>query len=488
MLLLQTNDGFSQRNPEQDMELAQDLHVALLASLNVQEPLFPILLRHLATTHNLYHIIRGLNSPFAELAEKILLPSRLNLPIPSSSDAFFSSSSASSSPSSSSCSSPSVTRKTTLETTPMDIESVLPKIQKHNSSLTKEQLDRQIRSLALVVGVPSEEAKACLQRIPNFANALHYMLSCQKINRRLAASWAIEYCAFRGLLTDRWAHIPKDMRTHEASFSNYQDKHDTLKRIRLLLTSDDEEETATSDMEMATTLPNIPEVVRLVVELYPALKEEHVDLYFKLKRCEFMYRVCNHQPEQALIVAQSILAPLTISYPELLPAFKDAMMMLATLPNDSLSHVKREATAVAGPLFSVLTSSLGLDEPTIVKFLKYLLHIHTLSYNNQYADNDPFDELFPIDVLKSAEVTKLNKVEADVSPKTGSSDDGTTDDGDGRTIADQQAEEAGSSSAEFSADKIASIMDILALPRAEAINLLRAYNGDVGLALAAMFE
>eukprot|EP01103_Thecamoeba_quadrilineata_P016210 TRINITY_DN5354_c0_g1_i2.p1 TRINITY_DN5354_c0_g1~~TRINITY_DN5354_c0_g1_i2.p1 ORF type:complete len:356 (-),score=51.85 TRINITY_DN5354_c0_g1_i2:629-1642(-) len=142
---------------KQREELAGNVHLALLRGSGIQEPKFTLLLRQLITSHGYHHMYQNTQSPYPEI-ETLIGPDR----------------------------SPPF------------------KLEKKVSGTDIKFNDRDVQTLIQVVSISQQEAYDSLAFTNgNLNNAIINELSRIKMNHSALSILSLEYCYYRGLLTDK---------------------------------------------------------------------------------------------------------------------------------------------------------------------------------------------------------------------------------------------------------------------------------------------
>mmetsp|Transcript_28387 Transcript_28387/g.92705 ORF Transcript_28387/g.92705 Transcript_28387/m.92705 type:complete len:562 (+) Transcript_28387:361-2046(+) len=211
------------------------------------------------------------------------------------------------------------------------------------------------------------------------------------------------------------------------------------------------------------------EVVARVSALKPDFFEAHPKLLFELKRCE-LQRLCETgSMDEALALARTHLAPLTVASPDLLPTFQQAMMHL-TCPGVA-APAPIEDYALASTLQTALSNALGLGTPRLIHLLQVLLHAHQ-QWMRLLKVSDRFSSLFGIDALRASS--------AGSSAQPGQDSEDNLAEG----VDMDYEEDAADENDDISDSAILTIQEFLALSRLEARELLVQYGGSLESVMA----
>ncbi|XP_019058990.1 PREDICTED: uncharacterized protein LOC104821272 isoform X2 [Tarenaya hassleriana] len=232
----------------------------------------------------------------------------------------------------------------------------------------------------------------------------------------------------------------------------------------------------------------------LVVEISsmdPDFFTQNPVFLFHLKQVEFLKLVSAGNHNEALKVAGSHLGPIAASNPSLLKVLKETLLALLQ-PDENALEKELPLNALANSLQVELGRRIGVEEPQLMKIIRATLHTHTEWFKLQMC-KDRFESLVKIDSLKEVNTNMIGAVKSkksnlDSSFSTHGSSQVTT------TSSSTMTFEDGSSSTPASSrdflweeSAILKVMEFLALPRADAIQLLSQYNGNAEAVIQQLF-
>lgn len=189
----------------------------------------------------------------------------------------------------------------------------------------------------------------------------------------------------------------------------------------------------------------------------------------------------------ALRVARSDLGPLAASYQILLKPLKETLLALAR-PEESASVKHFPLNIVATSLQVALGASIGIEEPLLMKIMRATIYTHAQWFKLQMC-TDRFEKLLRINELKEMDPGMVTKLKSEPSPDlcsgatshvTGSSCNSMPSDG-----SNQPPEASGGL---FNETAILQVMEFLALPRSDAIQLLAQYDGSADAVFQQIFN
>eukprot|EP00899_Mesostigma_viride_P000819 jgi/Mesvir1/10738/Mv13810-RA.1 len=289
-----------------------------------------------------------------------------------------------------------------------------------------------------------------------------------------------------------------------------------------------------------------------------ARPDRYDHLLFELKRCEYACLVAAGREGQALKLARTQIAPLTLRDPSLVPSLKSLLMVLAYEPpmsgadadvsahsgdasgdsetraGNGMAHQQAPHRAEAksqeghsvGPtlptpevlassLQSALGHSLGMDEPRLWRLMRSLLRVHAEWFRRQMCQ-DPFLNQFPeIKSLnasfdKNAHVAGSGPLFSGAARASGlplflgaggdtsgyrggllvdDTKEGEEEEEDDEEEDDDEMDESPDSEtlledSNYRENSILTLMEIMAMSRVTAINLLAEYGGSVESVMA----
>ena len=143
-----------------------------------------------------------------------------------------------------------------------------------------------------------------------------------------------------------------------------------------------------------------------ILELYPHFSQQQPIMFFQLKQFEFRECLNLGLSQEALAISSNDLVPIGKSHPELEPALRSTLILLA-FPSQTplppgVNPLPQHPSSIAGPLYTLLAQKLGLVEPRILKMIKYLCCVHT-EWFKQIIIPDRFEKLFKLNELKKSE-------------------------------------------------------------------------------------
>eukprot|EP00249_Psilotum_nudum_P014020 c24623_g1_i2 orf=259-2529(-) len=223
------------------------------------------------------------------------------------------------------------------------------------------------------------------------------------------------------------------------------------------------------------------EVIEEVKQLIPGFFECHPSLLFQLKQVEFLKLVEDGDYTQALGIARADMGPLAAKHSDLLKPLKETLFALSRSQGDP--PVKLTPPSMLGAaLQAALSVSLGIAEPSLMKIMRTIIYAHTEWFKLQMC-SDPFAELLSINALKE---TELSKSRSSISCSKQDSNSGISSSITGSTVRTHPSEGSTSQQLEsyidvtlFDEMAILTVMEWMALPRGDAIQLLAQYDGSV---------
>ncbi|KAL6642994.1 hypothetical protein ACP70R_021175 [Stipagrostis hirtigluma subsp. patula] len=226
-------------------------------------------------------------------------------------------------------------------------------------------------------------------------------------------------------------------------------------------------------------------VVEEINNMDPQFFSQNPILLFQLKQVEFLKLVADGDHAAALKVASTNLGPLAANDQSLLKPLKETLVTLIQ-PNEDVLTNAVSLPVLASSLQVAMSRRLGIEEPQLMKIVRTTIHTHTEWFKLQMC-KDRFEHFLKIDSLK----------ELDPSVGSRNMSKALTDDcGNGSsqitTCSSGKVPDEGSPqfSSEVACDEnaILKVMEFLALPRADAIQLLTQYNGDAETVIQQIFQ
>ncbi|KAG8091369.1 hypothetical protein GUJ93_ZPchr0012g20505 [Zizania palustris] len=215
-------------------------------------------------------------------------------------------------------------------------------------------------------------------------------------------------------------------------------------------------------------------------------KYENPVLLFQLKQVEFLKLVASGDHGAALRVASTHLGPLAASNQALLKPLKETLVTLIQ-PSEDVLMKAVSLPVLASSLQIAMSRRLGIEEPQLMKIVRTTLHTHSEWFRLQMC-KDRFEHFLQIDSLKEVDPSMGSRY----MPKAltdecanGSSQITTCSSGKGLHEGDSPQVLS-----EVSCDEnaILKVMEFLALPRADAIQLLMQYNGNAEAVIQQIFS
>jgi len=309
--------------------------------------------------------------------------------------------------------------------------------------------------------------------------------ACQTENPRIQSGWLRNWMQEERGSRPRWRrryfeskeqgkiglHCTKDQEyTQQADSKSYGvDKFQIVQEMRELVTKG-----------------MVVKVVHEIKDWNPHFFEQNPILLFQLKQVEFLKLVEDGNYAGALRVARSDLGPLAASYQNLLKPLKETLLALAR-PEESASVKRIPLNIVATSLQVALGASIGIEEPLLMKIMRATIYTHAQWFKLQMC-TDRFEKLLRINELKEMDPGMLATLKSEPNPDlcsgatshvTGSSCNSKPSDG-----GNQPPEASGGL---FNETAILQVMEFLALPRSDAIQLLAQYDGSADAVFQQIF-
>ncbi|CAH2043135.1 unnamed protein product [Thlaspi arvense] len=235
------------------------------------------------------------------------------------------------------------------------------------------------------------------------------------------------------------------------------------------------------------------EAVHEISTMDPDFFTQNPSLHFHLKQVEFLKLVSAGDHKGALKVACSHLGPLAANDQSLLKTLKETLLVLLQ-PDGNTPGKDLPLNDLANTLQVSVGKRLGIKEPQLMKIIKATLHTHTEWFKLQMC-KDRFSNLLKIDSLKQVNTDWMSAI------KSGSNKDSNTNFSSQVTTTSSStmtSEDGGSSSlmmttqtssreALWEESAILKVMEFLALPRSDAIQLLSQYNGNAEAVIQQLF-
>uniref|UniRef100_A0A0E0M757 CTLH domain-containing protein n=1 Tax=Oryza punctata TaxID=4537 RepID=A0A0E0M757_ORYPU len=209
-------------------------------------------------------------------------------------------------------------------------------------------------------------------------------------------------------------------------------------------------------------------------------------LLFQLKQVEFLKLVASGDHGAALKVASTHLGPLAASNQALLKPLKETLVTLIQPCEDVLTK-SVSLPILASSLQIAMSRRLGIEEPQLMKIIRTTLHTHSEWFKLQMC-KDRFEHFLKIDSLKEVDPSlgshNMSKVLTDECAN-GSSQITTCSSG---KVPDEGSSPQESSEVTCDENAILKVMEFLALPRADAIQLLMQYGGNAEAVIQQIFS
>lgn len=161
-------------------KLACELHTQLLISLRIEEPMLAMLIRYLIPIHNMYHIMKGLQTSYPNIGrkmkmmtdrvEKLIFPDRDPLP--------------------------------------REVEIPVPNIRVKESN---------VQMLSAMLSISQQTAENALKQSgDNLEKALKSELCRIRLNHELLIPMTLQYCSGRGLLNNVKVNLAVNVSTEQS--------------------------------------------------------------------------------------------------------------------------------------------------------------------------------------------------------------------------------------------------------------------------------
>ncbi|KAK3157455.1 hypothetical protein QOZ80_2AG0122620 [Eleusine coracana subsp. coracana] len=227
-------------------------------------------------------------------------------------------------------------------------------------------------------------------------------------------------------------------------------------------------------------------VVEEINSIDPEFFSQNSFLLFQLKQVEFLKLVAAGDHVSALKVASTHLGPLAANNHDLLKPLKETLVTLIQSNEDVLTNAV-SLPVLASSLQVAMSRRLGIEEPRLMKIVRTTVHTHT-EWFKLHMCKDRFEKFFKINCLKEVDPS----VASHNMPKAQTDDCGN---GSSQitTCSSVKAPDESSSpqvSSEVGCDEnaILKVMEFIALPRADAIQLLMQYDGDAEAVIQQIFQ
>ncbi|KAL6883369.1 hypothetical protein ACP4OV_010783 [Aristida adscensionis] len=234
-------------------------------------------------------------------------------------------------------------------------------------------------------------------------------------------------------------------------------------------------------------------VVEEINNIDPNFFTQNPILLFQLKQIEFLKLVAGGDHVAALKVASTNLGPLAANDQALLKPLKETLVTLIQ-PNDDILTNAVPLPVLASSLQVAMSRRFGIEEPQLMKIVRTTIHTHTEWFKLQMC-KDRFEHFLKIDSLKEVDrpmgSRNMSKALTD-DCGNGSSQITTCSSG---KVADEDGSPQFPSEVACDENAILKVMvdwscrhEFLALPRADAIQLLVQYNGNAETVIQQIFQ
>uniref|UniRef100_A0A0D9XJ75 CTLH domain-containing protein n=2 Tax=Leersia perrieri TaxID=77586 RepID=A0A0D9XJ75_9ORYZ len=227
-------------------------------------------------------------------------------------------------------------------------------------------------------------------------------------------------------------------------------------------------------------------VVEEINNMDPDFFLQNPALLFQLKQVEFLKLVASGDHVAAIKVAATHLGPLAASNQVLLKPLKETLVTLIQRCEDVFTN-SVSLPVLASSLQIAMSRRLGIEEPQLMKIVRTTLHTHSEWFKLQMC-KDRFEHFLKIDSLKEVDPSvgshNISKVLTDECAN-GSSQITTCSSG---KVLDEGSSPQVSSEVACDENAILKVMEFLALPRADAIQLLMQYSGNAEAVIQQIFS
>ncbi|OEL21481.1 hypothetical protein BAE44_0017501 [Dichanthelium oligosanthes] len=239
------------------------------------------------------------------------------------------------------------------------------------------------------------------------------------------------------------------------------------------------------EMQDLTRKGMASKVVEEISSIDPDFFQQNPMLLFQLKQVEFLKLVAGGDHVTALKVASTHLGPLAANNQALLKPLKETLVTLIKPNEDILNAVS--LPVLASSLQVAMSRRLGIEEPQLMKIVRAAIHTHTEWFKLQMC-KDRFEHFLKIDSLKEVDpsVGSCNVSKA-LTDECGNGSSQITTCSSGK-VPDEGSSPQVSSEVACDENAILKVMEFLALPRADAIQLLMQYNGNAETVIQQIFQ
>ncbi|CAL4916438.1 unnamed protein product [Urochloa decumbens] len=238
------------------------------------------------------------------------------------------------------------------------------------------------------------------------------------------------------------------------------------------------------EMQDLTRKGMASKVVEEISSIDPDFFEQNPILLFQLKQVEFLKLVAAGDQIAALKVASTHLGPLAASNQALLKPLKETLVTLI-MPNEDVLNVS--LPVLASSLQVAMSRRLGIEEPQLMKIVRAAIHTHAEWFKLQMC-KDRFEHFLKIDSLKEVDPpVGSSSMSKALTDECGNGSSQITTGSSGK-VPDEGGSPQVSSEVACDENAILKVMEFLALPRADAIQLLMQYNGDAEAVIQQIFQ
>ncbi|KAK1694368.1 hypothetical protein QYE76_011065 [Lolium multiflorum] len=226
-------------------------------------------------------------------------------------------------------------------------------------------------------------------------------------------------------------------------------------------------------------------VVDEINDIDPGFFTQNPVLLFQLKQVEFLKLVAGGDHVAALKVASSHLGPIAASNQALLKPLKETLVTLIQ-PSENVLTKAVSLPVLASSLQLAISRRLGIEEPQLMKIIRTTLHTHTEWFKLQMC-KDHFDHFLKIDSLKEIDPSVSHSMSKAPTDECGNGSSQITTCSSGK-VPDEGSSPQALSEVACDESAIIKVMEFLALPRADAIQLLMQYSGDAETVIQQIFS
>ena len=440
---LSTND-FESLFVKASREVYSDVHNSVLHDLGVEDATLANVLRYLCLVNNLYRAFGGLEHP-CDLPEQLLTSERLSYPLavrPARSSTF----------------------------SAQDADFISSKLQ-----------------------VPPENAVCALQHSNgSLSHAMRLEISCMRLNRSLLQQLALEYGRSRGLVMELRAPW--------------------LQMMHYSTVDDPEVWNVYASIRAALEEHDIATVMGLCVSIHSNFVVDFPDLVFSLRSIEVLCALQDKDIEEAMRILRVDLCPIVESAPDMRKALKNLtwVMLMEEEEADeefgsrieapsgkcgcSLELLESLTEILSSDLICALSDQRGDNVSRLGVLFRTLLSVHDKVYDSA-GNIDTAGPFFDIPEMKGQVTSRVSSPlrerstsptmsDAPVQEMRGSLPTDTDVSSHEQSVSETSDEE----SPLIDEASIQTLMEAMALPRADAIEILERFEGDIVEAVASMLQ